>query len=97
MSIQQADFQAEIALNTAIHKWDPNVKAELSLMSTAVKADPTTHDATMQTAGGILQPGWSQNDPYKNDIALIINKGKSGNLTGAQMGAAIDAVVATLP
>ena len=98
MSYQQADFQSEIALNTAIYKWDANAKAELTLMSTAVKADSTTtHDATITTPGGILQPGWAGNDPYKNDIALIINKGRGGNLTSAQMGAAMDAVVATLP
>ena len=32
-----------------------------------------------------------------NDIALIINKGKGGALTVAQMGVAIDAVVAAMP
>ena len=98
MSYKPADFQSEIAINTAIHKWDPNAKAELTLMSTAVKADvTTTHDATITTPGGILQPGWWQNDRYKNDIALMINKGRGGGLTSAQMGAAMDAVVATLP
>ena len=78
MSYKPADFQSEIAINTAIHKWNSNAKAELTLMSTAVKADSTTtHDATITTPAGILQPGWSQNDRYKNDIALIINKGQA--------------------
>jgi hypothetical protein len=97
MSYQPADFKSEIAINCAIHKWNPNVKAELTLMSTAVKADLTTHDATIQSALGILQPGLWSNSRYMNDIALIINKGKGGNLTAAQMGAQIDAVVAALP
>ena len=64
-----------------IHQWYPNVKAELTLMSTAVKADLTTHSAEMETALGILHPGQPTNTRYQNDIALIINKGKAGNLT----------------
>jgi hypothetical protein len=97
MSYKPADFKSEIALNSAIHKWYANVKAELTLMSTAVKADLTTHDATIQSALGILVPGLWSNSRYMNDIALIINKGKGGNLTAAQMGAQMDAVVAVLP
>jgi hypothetical protein len=94
MSYQPANFQAEIAINTMINKWYSNAKAELTLMSTAVKADVTTHDRTIQTPLGILQ---NANSPYQAEINLIINKGKGGNLTAAQMGAAMDAVVATLP
>jgi hypothetical protein len=97
MSYQPADFQSEVAINCMIHKWYPNVKAELQLMSTAVKADTTTHDKTIEAPLGILRPGQWSNTRYQNDIALIINKGKGGNLTVAQMGAAMDAVVATLP
>ena len=97
MSYQQSDFQAEIALNGMIHHWYSNVKAELTLMSTAVKADLTKHSAEMETALGILHPGQPTNTRYQNDIALIINKGKAGNLTPVQMGAAMDAVVAAMP
>ena len=94
MSYKPADFQAEIALNGMIHRFYPNVKAELTLLSTAVKADLTTHDRTIETPLGILQNPTSR---YQADINLIINKGKGGNLTVAQMGAAMDAVVAQMP
>jgi hypothetical protein len=97
MSYTPADFQAEVALNGMIHRAYPNVKAELTLMSTAVKADLTKHDTTIETALGILRPGLATNTRYQNDIALIINKGKGGNLTPAQMGAAMDAIVAQMP
>lgn len=97
MSYRVSDFAAEIALNGMIHRWYPNVKAELTLLSTAVKADLTTHSAEMETALGILHPGQPTNTRYQNDIALIINKGKAGNLTPAQMGVAMDAVVAAMP
>ena len=55
MSYNPADFQSEIAINTRIYQWYANAKAELTLMSTAVKADVTTHDRTIQTPLGILQ------------------------------------------
>ena len=97
MSYQPADFQAEIAINGLIHRFYPNVKSELTLMSTAVKADLTHHDTTLETALGILKPGQPTNTRYENDICLVINKGKGGNLTAAQMGAAMDAVVAQMP
>ena len=97
MSYTPADFAAEIALNGMIHHAYPNVKAELTLMSTAVKADLTTHSAQMETALGILHPGQPTNTRYQNDIALIINKGKAGNLTAAQMGSAMDVIVAAMP
>ena len=94
MSYKQSDFAAEIALNGMIWRWYPNVKAELTLLSTAVKADLTHHSREMETPLGILQ---NANSPYQADINLIINKGKAGNLTAAQMGAAMDAVVAAMP
>ena len=94
MSYKPADFAAEIALNGMIHHAYPNVKAELTLMSTAVKADLTKHDKTIETPLGILQ---TPNSYYQAEINLIINKGKGGNLTAAQMGAAMDAVVAAMP
>jgi hypothetical protein len=97
MSYQPADFKAEIAINGLIHQWYPNVKAELTLMSTAVKADLTTHDATIEKALGILALAQPSNSRYQNDICLIINKGKGGGLTVAQMGAQMDAVVAAMP
>ena len=94
MSYTQAQFASEIAsLGKTFYAY-PNVKAELTLMSTAVKADTTTHSREMETPLGILQ---TPNSYYQAQINRIINKGKAGNLTVAQMGAAIDAVVAAAP
>lgn len=94
MSYTPAQFAAEIALNGLIYRTYPNVKAELTLLSTAVKADLTHHSREMETPLGILQ---NPNSYYQAEINLIINKGKAGNLTVAQMGAAMDAVVAAMP
>ena len=94
MSYTPAQFAAEIALNGKTFYAYPNVKAELTLLSTAVKADLTHHSREMETPLGILQ---NPNSYYQAEINLIINKGKAGNLTVAQMGAAMDAVVAAMP
>jgi hypothetical protein len=97
MSYSTGQFQAEIALAAGTYKWYPTTKAELTLLSTAIGTDTTTHDTTMETALGILQPGKWSNTGFQNAIDLIINKGKGGNLTAAQMAAALTAVAATLP
>jgi hypothetical protein len=94
MSYTPAQFAAEIALNGKTFYAYPNVKAELTLMSTAVKADTTKHDRTLETPLGILQ---NPNSYYQAQINRAINRGKAGNLTVAQMGAAMDAVVAAMP
>ena len=54
MSYTPAQFAAEIALNGKTFYAYPNVKAELTLMSTAVKADTTHHSREMETPLGIL-------------------------------------------
>lgn len=94
MSYDAKQFAAELALNGKTFYAYPNVKAELTLMSTAVKADLTTHDRTIQSALGILQNPATN---YQAQIVRLINKAKAGNLPVATMGAAMDAVVAAMP
>ena len=66
-------------------------------MGTAVSTDTETHDGNIETALGILCPIAIANTYYQDRIALVINKGKGGNLTGAQMAAAITNVTAGMP
>jgi hypothetical protein len=94
MSYKQADFKSEIAINAKIYKWSAAWRTDLTTMATALGTDTTTHDTTIQAAPVALRPGVRTNNKYKNDIALIINKGKGGNLTAAQMAAAMNAVAA---
>jgi hypothetical protein len=99
MTISAAYFQNEIALaaKTSNNHNYANTKSELSLLATALGTDPTLYDATLQTAPGILNPSLSTNTYWIDRVDLIINKGKAGGLTPAQMVTAINAVVATLP
>lgn len=92
-----AQFTSDIKRIAYIYRKREDAKGELSVIGTALGSDLTTHDTTMKTAPGILQPGWNLNNEFHNRINLLINQGKGGNLTTAEMATAINAVVAALP
>lgn len=95
MSYQIADFAGQVRINAMIHAANPNRAAELTAIATALGSDPTTHDTTIQTAPAGLTPGAAGNTRFTNDILLVVNAGKAGNLTNAAMAAAITAGLAT--
>jgi hypothetical protein len=94
MTFQVSDFAGQVALNAMIHKWYPNRAAELTAIATALGGDATNHDTTISTPPAGLQPGNPANSHFTNDVLLVINAGKGGNLTNAQMAAAINAGLA---
>lgn len=94
MTFQIADFAQAVKLNAMIHHAYPNVATELAAIATALGSDNTTHDTTLQTAPAGLQPGNPANSRFTNDILLVVNSGKGGNLTNAAMAAAITAGIA---
>jgi hypothetical protein len=94
MTFQVSDFSGQVALNAMIHKWYPNRAAELTAIATALSSDVTTHDTTISTAPAGLQPGNPANSHFTNDILLVVNAGKGGNLTNTQMSNAITAGLA---
>lgn len=91
MSYQIADFMGQIALNAAIHAAYPNRAAELNAIAALLATDPTAHDTTIQTAPAGLMPGLPGQSRFTNDILLVVNAGKGGNLTPLAMGNAITA------
>lgn len=95
MTFQIADFAGQVRLNAMIHHAYPNVAAELTAIATALGSDPTTHDTTIQTAPAALLPGNPANSRFTNDILLVVNAGKAGNLSNAAMAAAINAGIAS--
>ena len=94
MTFQVADFAGQVRLNAMIHYANPNRAAELNAIATALGSDPTTHDTTLQTAPAGLRPGNAANTRFTNDILLVVNSGKAGNLTNTQMSNAITAGLA---
>lgn len=93
MTFQVSDFSGQVRLNAMIHHFNPNIAAELTAISTALASDATVHDTTIETAPAGLQPGNAANSRFTNDILLVVNAGKGGNLTGAQMAGAINAAM----
>jgi hypothetical protein len=96
MSYQVADFAGQVRLNAMIHHANPNLAAELNAIAAALGSDNSTHDTTLQTAPAGLQPGNPANTKFTNDILLVVNAGKGGNLTNTQMSNAITNGLATV-
>ena len=95
MSYQIADFAGQVRLNAMIHAAYPNRAAELTAIASALGSDATTHDTTIETAPAGLMPGLPGQSRFTNDVLLVVNAGKAGNLTAAAMAAAITAGLAT--
>ena len=95
MSFHYADFQGQVALTALIHASNPNLTTEMQAVSTALAADATTHDTTIQTPAAALLIGPAQTR-LTNDLLLLVNAGKAGNLPNASMVAAIDGVIGVL-
>ena len=98
MSYQPADFAAEIALNVkeiVLLVFEREVGAHADVDRSQSRSGSSTTRRWRRRL--VFWPGQPTNSRYINDITLIINKGKGGNLTAAQMGAAMDAVVAAMP
>lgn len=91
MSYQIADFSSEIKITAGIHHAYPNVATELAAIATALGSDTSTHDTTITTAPAGLIPGVPGQSRFTNDVLLIVNAGKAGNLSPAAMAAAITA------
>lgn len=94
MSYHIADFSSQVALNAMIHHAYANRAAELTAIATALGSDTSTRDATLTTAPAALRPGLASHSRFTNDVLLVVNAGKGGNLTNAAMAAAINAGIA---
>lgn len=92
MSIKQTDFAGDLVLTCKKFLSYPNVNAELGVIASALGADTTSHDRTVEAAAVALRIHNEQKTPFTNQVNLLINKGKAGNLPNASMVAAIDAV-----
>ena len=93
MSYREPDFAAQIALRVKQYHAYPNVAAELNAISAALAADVTVHDKTIETAPAALTIHHDKHTPFTNDINVVVNKGKAGNLNVNQMISAIDDAV----
>lgn len=97
MSYLIQTFIAQLHLITGDFLWSSSTKAaELNAIAALLATDPTTHDATRETAPVGLQPSNAANTPYTNQVLRLVNRGKGGNLTPLAMGNAITAELSKL-
>jgi hypothetical protein len=94
MSYKIADFSGQIQLVGMIHKWYATRAAELNAIVAALGTDATRRSTELQTGPTqVLRPGHRLNTRFTNDIMLIVNAGKGGNLLPSAMATAITAVM----
>lgn len=82
------DFVSDIAL--CVGRWAnyPTTDAELESVANTLAIDQIVHDMTIRTPMPPIQVNSIQT-PFTNDVNLIVNRGKAGNLSGPQMAAAL--------
>jgi hypothetical protein len=89
-------FTSKVSGVAHVHKWYTNRLTELNAIATALGTDTTTHSTEMQAAPAALRPGAvpPTHSRFTNEVLLVVNNGKAGNLTAAAMGSAITAGIA---
>jgi hypothetical protein len=91
MSMDRITFAHKLDLLVDQHPFSPTtVTNALQAAVTALGSDPTTYDATLQRAPAGLIPGQRTNGKFANELNLLINRGKAGNLLVATMGDLIE-------
>jgi hypothetical protein len=87
---------------TGVHKFNTNAAAEIAAIVAALGSDATVHDQTIEaraaalTAGesnGLVAPAAGWKSRLGNDLILLINAAKGGNLSNSQIISAIDDAV----
>jgi hypothetical protein len=91
MSFKIQDFTDQILLVSLIHKWYPSRATELNSIAAALASDTATRSTELTAAVLGLRPGHASHTRFTNDVLLIVNAGKAGNLTPVAMGNAITA------
>jgi hypothetical protein len=90
MSYDAQTFEFKIALLVLAYANYSTRNAELTAIVTALNGDATKHDTTIELAPTGLRPGHHVNTRFTNDVLLVVNRAKGGNLTPAAMGDIID-------
>jgi hypothetical protein len=98
MSYDLGTFQDKASLVMKQYANYANLETETQAIATALGTDTTTHDATIKTAPVVgLQPGQASHSPFTNDLLIVINRGKAGNLSNSAMAAELQAVLPPAP
>jgi hypothetical protein len=98
MSMDRVTFAHRIDQLVDQNPFSPTtVTNALQAVVAAMGTDTTTYDTTLQRAPAGLIPGQRTNSKLTNEILLIVNRGKAGNLTVATMRSLMTAAMPTQP
>jgi hypothetical protein len=89
--MREPDFAGEVRICCAIHYANPNQATEMAAIAAALGTDNTTHDATIEARAAALtirEP--PANSRFQNDILLLVNQAKGGNLNNSQIISGLD-------
>jgi hypothetical protein len=87
--MREPDFACEVALCCKIHYANTNQQTEMAAIVTALGSDNTTHDATIEARSAALTIGPAQSR-FQNDLLLLVNQAKGGNLSNSQIISGLD-------
>ena len=87
--MREPDFAGEVAICTKIHYANVNQATEMAAIVTALGSDNTTHDATIEARAAALTIG-PANTRFQNDLILLVNQAKAGNLNNNQIISGLD-------
>jgi hypothetical protein len=101
MSMREPDLAQQLALRIKQYATYANAATELAAINAALGSDTTTHSKVIEEPpaglkvlhGNSTNVAGAYNTPFTNDINLLINKAKGGNLNQVQiMSALADAI-----
>ena len=87
--MREPDFAGDVAICCKIHYANVNQATEMAAIATALASDNTTHDATIEARSAALTIG-PANTRFQNDIILLVNQAKGGNLNNSQIISGLD-------
>ena len=89
------DFTSELNILASqyIATHYPNIVSELTAIATSLSSDPTHHDQTIQDPGAPLRPSHLAHTRFTNDVLLLVNMAKGGNVTPTAISNAITAEI----
>ena len=85
------DFQNQLILIGKKNRNYPSLAAELNAIASALNSDSTTHDLTIALPPAAVKPDKKAQTAFTNEVLLLVNRGKGGNLTPLAMSNAITA------
>ena len=91
--MREPDLAQQIALRVLQYARYPNATAEIATITAALASDATTHSKVIEEPPAALRINQEVQTPFTDDINILINKGKAGNLSVTQIISALDDAV----